>query len=233
MLIIRQIRENMRTEFPSIQITSSNWDVLTELLSQLSLEHQILFAASICERILPIYTSIDFPENFNHKTLPILREVLNYIWDFPGMGVFERERLQDFISVCRKNNSEIETRELCCSVESIAPYSILSTLEFCLTKELKYLEEVFSGGHGMLWQLLDYSMEQEAEVTGEEDIWSKKSREEQYSCIDNDHYMKRELQKEKDDWQILVNNPRLTAEFIQQFRHASNPDGYGMIEFEE
>jgi uncharacterized protein YjaG (DUF416 family) len=69
----------MQLEFPNIQITSSNWDILTELLSQLSLEHQILFAASICERILPIYTTIDFPENFNHKTLPILREVLDYI----------------------------------------------------------------------------------------------------------------------------------------------------------
>jgi hypothetical protein len=42
--------------------------------------------------------------------------------------------------------------------------------------------------------LLDYLMEQEAEITGEDDdIWSRKSREEQYRCIDNDYYMKREL----------------------------------------
>jgi uncharacterized protein len=224
----------MQLEFPNIQIKSSNWDILTELLSQLSLEHQILFAASICERILPIYTTIDFPENFNHKTLPILREVLDYIWNFPAMGIFERERLQEFLSICSKITSEIETNELCCSVENTAPYSILHTLEFCLAEEIKYLEEVFSGGHGMLWQLLDYLMEQEAEITGEDDdIWSRRSREEQYRCIDNDYYMKRELQKEKDDWQILATHPLLTAEFIQQFRHASNPDGYGMIEFEE
>jgi uncharacterized protein YjaG (DUF416 family) len=222
----------MQLEFPSIQITSPNWDVLAKLLNNLSLQHQIMFAASICERTLPIYTSIDFLRNFNHKTLPILREALDYIWDFPALGNFDRQKILCLLTNCQNITSEIETYGLCSSVENTAPYSLSCTLELCLTGEVKYLKEVFSSGHGMIWQILDYLMDQEVEVE-KKNTWVQKSRQEQYSDIDNDYYMKLEIQKEKDDWQNLSNTPLITSEFVQQFRQAANPSGHGMIEFEE
>jgi Protein of unknown function (DUF416) len=220
----------MYLEFPDIKITAVNWDLLTELLGKLSLEHQVMFAASISERTLPVYTSIDFPGNFNHKTLPILRESLDYIWNFSAAGNSDPEKLQKFLTICQKITSEIEENELCCSVESTAPYSIVHTLELCLTGEVKYLEEVFSGGQAMLWQLLELLMDNEAYLTGK-DAWSHKSCGEQYNDINNHNYSKQEIQKEKDDWQILSNTSTITTEFIQQFRLAANPNGYGSIDW--
>jgi Protein of unknown function (DUF416) len=220
----------MYLEFPDIKITSVNWNLLTELLGKLSLEHQIMFAASISERTLPVYTSIDFPGNFNYKTLPILREALDYIWNFSAAGNSEPEKLQNFLTICQKITSDIEGNELCCSAESTAPYSIVHTLEFCLTGEIKYLEEVFSGGQAMLWQLLELLMDNEAYILGE-DAWSDKNLEEQSSDLDNHYYSKREIQKEKEDWQILAITPLITAEFIRQFRLAANPNGYGSIDW--
>jgi hypothetical protein len=218
----------MQLEFPNVQITSTNWNLLTELLGNLSPEHQIMFAASISERTLPIYTSINFPGNFNHKTLPILRGALDYIWNFSAAGNSDPEKLQNFLTICQKITSEIEENELCCSVESTAPYSIVHTLELCWTGEVKYLEEVFSGGQAMLWQLLELLMDNEAYLTGK-DAWSHKSCEEQYNDINN--HSKQEIQKEKDDWQILSNTSIITTEFIQQFRLVANPNGYGSIDW--
>ncbi len=214
-----------QVEFPSVEVTSPNWDLLTRVLSELSLDCQILFAASICERTLPIYVSIDFPEDYNHRTLPILREILDYIWDFPMTEIFDREKLHNFLSICQKITSEIEVRGLCCSVEHTAPYLISFILELCLTRDIECLKKVVKAGYAMLWQLLLYMME-------EEDIWDEKSLEEQCIEINNDYYSKREIQKEKDDWQILIATPIITSGFIQHFRHTAAPDGCGMVDFE-
>jgi uncharacterized protein YjaG (DUF416 family) len=221
----------MQLEFPNIQITSQNRDSLTNILSGLSLERQILFAASICERTLPIYVSIDFPENFNHKTLPILRKILDNIWNYCTEVDLNREKLQSLLADCKKITSEIEINGLCCSAEHTAPYSISHTLALCLTGDIKYLEQVFRGGHAMLWQILEYLNEEEI-CTSVEDTWRNKSCEERYSDIDNDYYSKREIQKEKDDWENLTNATEITPEFIKKFRKAANNEGYGMIEFE-
>jgi hypothetical protein len=222
----------MQLEFPPIRVASSypDWDSLTRLLGELSLDRQILFAASICERTLPIYVSIEFPEDFNHKTLPILREIMNYIWDFPAAGIFNRESLQNLLVTCRQITSKIEANDLCCTVHSNAPYLISHTLELCLTGEVKYLKEVFSSGHDMLWELVRCCWVQEGEMCGED--MGNKSSEEEDGAIDNDEDTQREMQKERADWQVLANTPEISAEFIQQFRHAANPNGYGTIEFE-
>jgi hypothetical protein len=82
----------------------------------------------------------------------------------------------------------------------------------------------------MLWELVRCCWVQEGEMCGKD--MGNKSSEEEDGAIDNDEDTQREMQKERADWQVLANTPEISAEFIQQFRHAANPNGYGTIEFE-
>jgi Protein of unknown function (DUF416) len=213
-----------------MKIELGNFNFIREL-EKLGLEHQILFAASICERTLPVYVSIDFEENFNHKTLPVLRETLDYIWNFPASGIFDSERLQSFLTTCQKITSEIEDDELCNSPENTAPYVVSYTLELCLTGNIRQLKNVAIGGHGILSQILDFLMQEEEDIVGG-CPWSGKSNKEQFEIIKNNYYTKREMQKETNDLGILTNIATINTEFIQKFRHEASPNGCGIIEFE-
>jgi uncharacterized protein len=215
--------------FKTMKIYFQNYDFIPAFTDELSRDRQILFAASICERLLPLYTSIDFEDNFNHRTLPILREILDFIWNKSILDVVDRVQLQGLLDTCEQITSEIEENELCSTEEHTAPYAIFDTLELCLTGKIEALTEVVKSAHSYLWYALNYRMEREEELAGD-DRWERKSFQEQCEVIKNHYFTEREMKKEMDDWQVLVNTPILTTQFIQQFRHAANPDGYGIID---
>jgi uncharacterized protein YjaG (DUF416 family) len=102
-------------------------------LEELSIYHQIMLASSVCERILPSYISVNFQENFNHETFPVLREILNYIWELPISENFDEKKLRGFLNTCHEIKSEIQ-RGLCDTAHYTAPYSLYNTLELCLSK---------------------------------------------------------------------------------------------------
>jgi uncharacterized protein YjaG (DUF416 family) len=198
-------------------------------LKTLSFEHQVLFAASVCERLLPVYVGIDFPDNFNHQTLPILRKVLDSIWLCASSGVFEIEQLQELISICHQITLDIEEGQLCATYEAEAPYLIKDLLELCLHKDFDCLKRIVMNTHTMLTEGIDYIMEQE-EILNDHEEWTNKSLKEQVEVMRNNEFTIREMQKEMQDWQFLVNHPKLTKAIVEQFRQSSDPNNRGVID---
>jgi Protein of unknown function (DUF416) len=210
-------------------MNSENFSLIREL-RKLDLNHQILFATSICERTLLVYANTNVGEGFNHTSLPILTEILDYIWNFPATGVFDRDKLQDSLDACGKITFEIQENQLGVFAEYTSPYMIYSTLELCLIDKTRNLKNIVQCGYSMLSDLLSCLMEEE-EKLAENDQWSSKSSKEQLEIIDNHYYTNREVQKQKDDWKLLANTPLITAEFIQNFRYNATPGGCGIVDF--
>ena len=184
-------------------------------LSKLNISHQILFAASICERLLPMYLSIEFYERYNFKTFPILIKILNYIWLEPATGILNTESLENNLSECQQIITDMEEGELCVTEENKASYAIFYTLKLC--------------AHAYLWEALNCRMEKEDELSGD-NHWESKTFDEQYKIIKNHFYTTREIDKEIKDLNTLIDTPVLTIKFVEQFRQSSNPEGKGIID---
>ena len=197
-------------------------------LEKLSLRHQVIFAASMCERMLPFYVSIDFHDDFNHKTFPIIREILDYIWNSTAMGIFDREKLQNFLNTCHEITSEIE-KGLCSTPEYTVPYSLSSTLRLCLTENKKYLNQVLNDSFTIIDHTVNYLIDEQSYFDEYGTLHGQKNASERAEILENHYLLKRETQKEIDDYKILFNSPVMTPKFIQEFRHSADPDGRGMI----
>jgi hypothetical protein len=64
-------------------------------------------------------------------------------------------------------------------------------------------------------------------------LHGEKSIEEREEILRNHIFLKREIQKEMDDYQILIETPILTTEFVRQFRYSANPNEHGIVSFSE
>jgi uncharacterized protein YjaG (DUF416 family) len=200
-------------------------------LKKLDINRQVMFAASMCERMLPFYVCIDFYENFNHKTLAKLRSVLDYIWELSTTDIFEIDTLNDLLHQCQKITSEIEDKELCGTPENTAPYAISETLELCITKDIQYLEQVCNYSFGIIDQTLHFLIERESYIDDYGQLHTMNEDEEK-DILENHYLLKREMQKRMDDYQTLVNTPVINATFARQFRLSADPDGIGIVDAE-
>jgi uncharacterized protein YjaG (DUF416 family) len=198
-------------------------------LEKLDINRQIMFAASMCERMLPFYISIDFHEDFNHKTLPKLRSILDYIWELSTTDIFEINTLNDSLQQCQEIISEIEDRELCGTPENTAPYAIFYTLKLCITKETQCLKQVKNYSFAIIDQTLHFLIDREAYIDDYGELHSMDEDEEE-DILENHYLLKREMQKEMDDYQALVDTPIINAVFVQQFRLNADLDGLGIVD---
>jgi uncharacterized protein len=205
-------------------------------LEKLGLCHQIAFAASLCERMLPLYVGTDSSERidgFNHQTLPMLRKILDYIWDFPAVGIFEEEKLHSFLEECKEISSKIEDEDLIPQPEEYiasAPYSIADALELCLTGEIKHLEQVRQNNWFAIEFALSIIIDERTYVDDYGVMQEQKTLEEEYEIIENHYLYQREYRKEMGDYQTLIDTPSITPEFIQEFRLSADPDGLGVLD---
>jgi uncharacterized protein YjaG (DUF416 family) len=200
-------------------------------LEKLNINRQIMLAASMCERMLPFYVSIDFHEDFNHKTLPKLRSILDYIWNLSALDVFDIDTLNDLFHQCRTITSEIEDKELCGTPENTAPYAISETLELCITKDIQYLEQVCNYSFGIIDQTLHFLIDRKSYVD-DSGQWHSMDEDEEKDILENHYLLKREIQKRIEDYQALVNTPVINATFARQFRLNADPDRIGIVDTE-
>jgi uncharacterized protein YjaG (DUF416 family) len=200
-------------------------------LEKLDINRQIMFAASMCERMLPFYVSTDFHEDFNHKTLPKLRSVLDYIWEFSTTDIFEIDTFNDLLQQCQEIISEIEDKELCGTPENTAPYAIFTTLELCITKKNQYLKQVCNYSFAIIDQTLHFLIDREAYIDDYGQLHSMDEDEEK-NILENHYLLEREMQKRMEDYQTLVNTPVINATFARQFRINADPDGIGIVDAE-
>jgi uncharacterized protein YjaG (DUF416 family) len=200
-------------------------------LMSIDFKHQVLFGASVCERSLPIYLLQDFDDRFNHDTLPILREMLNYVWQSCDSLNFNPEILQEFLDRCKNINDEIDEQQhylTRVSVEHYVPTIIEDLINLCLTTEYNYLEAIVERAHGIIMQGIDYTLELESEMT-EDNIYTKMTPDDLDKKICEHCFIMTEIEKEIADWHFLKDRPVLTPELIQEFRSNADPEGIGLM----
>ena len=77
-------------------------DGLEQELKQLSPLHQLAFAASICERMLPNYNAFSRMENWGDPSIP--RKALNEIWQILQGKIVDRVKLIQLAENCGCEN---------------------------------------------------------------------------------------------------------------------------------
>ncbi|MEG4204631.1 DUF416 family protein [Microcoleus sp. Pol7_A1] len=202
-----------------------NLDSLEQELKQLSHLHQVAFAASICERMLPMYEKFSQMENWGQPSL--LREVLDEVW-----LILQEKSIAP--SKIRKLMEKIDGEGVCPDLESDefcdAHYAfeaqftisaLYSTLTALLTSDSKYIIGVvrnarFDTIEGFIGQ--------------RDKLYELKNSQDMLEPIANDPLAKQEIAKEMEDLQNLKKADKLSAEFLEWLRTSSCNKGKSLID---
>lgn len=202
-----------------------NLDSLKQELKQLSHLHQVAFAASICERMLPMYEKFSRRANWGQPSL--LREVLDEVW-----LILQEKSIAP--SKIRKLMEKIDGEGICPDSDSddfcdayylfeaqftiLALYSTLTTL---LTSESKHIIEVVENAR------FDTI---EGFISQRDKLYEVKNYQDMLEPIANDPLAKQELAKEMEDLQNLKKSDKLSAEFLEWLRTSSCNKGKSLID---
>jgi hypothetical protein len=200
-------------------------------LMSIDFNHQVLFGASVCERSLPIYLLYDFYDRFNHDAMPILREILDYVWTSCSSSDFDTAILEKFLDRCIDISDKIHENEsfaTLMSIEYYVPTMIEDLINLCLTTEYKYLKAIVDRAQGIILGGIDYTLELESEIN-EDGSYQKMLPDELTEKMNGHHFILTEIQKEVADLQFLKDRPLLTPESIQEFRSNADPYGLGLM----
>lgn len=228
----------------------SDVDLIVSEIKKITLVHQIAFAASICERLLPNYRI--FAREMNWETYPVLRHTLDEVWSIlPDNSIdsIDSFRLDRLLNDCESivphdhDNSSAYTHEA-----QKAAACVCYLIEMCLKKEPEVLKEEqkipefqdfiesFIGKNGIIplkriifntydnfYQYINWQMEVAEDMAeGKTDNhWSNKTMKEQEQIIIEHPLTVREMKKENEDLQLLKETPNFTPEFIRQFRNSA------------
>ncbi|MEM7557259.1 MAG: DUF416 family protein [Cyanobacteria bacterium P01_A01_bin.84] len=193
-------------------------DLVVSEVKKNPLLHQIAFAASICERLLPNY--LIFAKEMNWETYPILRKALDEVWMILKGDSIDSIRLNQLLNDCKKVIPHGHDNDSGYVVEAqYTASSIYHLIDMCLQQEPAALKMLVNVTYNTLYQYLDWQMEAAEDMAEEEtnDDWSKKTLKEQAQIIASHPFVAREMKKENEDLQLLKETPNLTPEFVRQF----------------
>jgi hypothetical protein len=201
----------------------------------LRIEYQVLFGASICERLLADYSRVDFEDHkdFIDKTFRALRKALDYIWHCLELSIFDEAQLLKYLCICENIDLEITDEEIYLAEGTYIPCGICCLLRFCIKKDFQELLELMDSCASILSEGVDYRHSIEEGITknlGLEDhfIVTKEytQKSEEYVIL----FVSREVQKEKETIRFLHKSSGLTRKMIEEFRQALNLDNRGMLD---
>ena len=206
-------------------------DFVVAEVKKLPCFHQIAFAASICERLLPSYHI--YAKEMNWEKYPILRQALDRVWLMLKDDSFDSIKLNQLLNKCDNVIPHDHDNDSGYIVEAqYAASSIYHLLDMSLQKEPAALKRLISATYNTLYQYLDWQMEAAEDMAEEEtdDDWSKKTLDEQAQIIANHPFVIREMAKENEDLQRLRQTPVLTANFLQWLRTSFNNQDKSLID---
>ncbi|VEP13550.1 conserved hypothetical protein [Hyella patelloides LEGE 07179] len=227
----------------------SDIDLIVSEIKKNPLAHQIAFAASICERLLPNYRI--FARETNWKTYPVLRQALDEVWSIlrdNSIDSIDSIRFNKLLTDCDNVVPHTHDSSSAYNHEAqIAATCVCYLIEMCLQKEpvwetisskqTKKLEfqsliKSFIGKNGIVplkrliyntydsfYQYIDWQMSEAEEKIYED--WSQKTWEERKQTLIDHPLTVREMKKENEDLQLLKETPKLTPEFVRQFRNSA------------
>lgn len=191
-------------------------DSLREELKQLPHLHRVAFAASICERMLPMYSKFAQMENWGRPSL--LREALDEVWLILQGKPIDLSKIRQLIQDMDGENvwPDSESDDFCDAdylfEAQFTVSAIYSTLTDILTSDFKYVM-------GVVDEARFYTIE--GFISQRDKLYEVKNRNDTLEPIANDPLAKQELAKEMEDLQKLKNAETLSPELVEWLRTTS------------
>lgn len=201
-----------------------NLDVLEKELEKLPPLHRIAFAASICERMLPIYNVFSQQEGWGDPTS--LRIALDEVWEVLQAKPVDEAKIRQLIDDCENaaphSDYVMQSRydfeaQLTCS-------AIRSTLEACIDCNSQHFIDVMEFVRDIINGFLT-SRKDDADPH-----WYKKSLQEQEEYVSSHALAKQEIAKEQEDLQRLKEVETLDQDFLESLRASFNNSGRSLID---
>lgn len=200
-----------------------NLDSLKEEIKQLSHLHRVAFAASICERMLPMYNNFSQMENWGRPSL--LREALDEIWLILQGKPIDLSRIRQLIEDFDGENvwPDSDSDDFCDAPDLFeAQFTVsafYSTLTVIMTSDCKYIIGVVKNAR---FDTID------GFVSQRDNLYEVKNFDEEMEQIANDPLAKQEMAKEMEDLERLKNAETLSPELLEWLRTTST--GKSLIE---
>jgi uncharacterized protein YjaG (DUF416 family) len=199
-------------------------NALKQELKALSPLHRIVFAASICERLLPNYNAFCRMENWGDPS--VLRKALDEIWQVVLQGksidVVQIHQFQEDLNrVCPDSESD-DVCDACYLFEAQqAVFAIDYTLIACLEPGLQHIIQVV--------QCVRFHTI-EAFIEEKDESFKASQYENEFEAIANHPMAVREMAKENEDLQRLKEVEALEPEFLEWLRTSFDNGGRSLID---
>ncbi len=214
-----------------MQLEYLELDSLEAEAQKLSHTHQIAFASSICERLLPNYEI--YARESSWDTYSLLKTSLNEVWLLLEGKPLDELKLRQLIIDCEKVGPDDVDNHYSSYVEEAqyAAASVCNVLDLCLESNSIFVRRVAACAHNTLYIYLSWQLNESYDDWGKENAadYEKKTFEEQLTIVANHPFTVREMAKENEVLQHLKATPTLTKDFLQWLRTYSQNNGKSLI----
>lgn len=201
-------------------------DSLKQEIAQLPHLHAVAFAASVCERMLPMYNKFSQMEKWGRPSL--LREALDEVW------LILQEKPTD-LSKIRQLIEELDGENVCPDSESDyfcdAPY--LFEAQFTISAIYCTLKAIITADFGYIIGVVDTARFETIDgfISQKDKLYQVKDRQYVMESIATDPLAKQEMAKEMEDLERLKNDDKLSPTLLDWLRTTSN--GKSIIKLSE
>lgn len=202
------------------------YDTLEEELKQIPIPHQLAFAASICERLLPNYKAFcqNLVEPWGDPSVP--REALDEVWRILAGKPLEPVLVSQLRDECGRD--DIFPDSLDFGDDSYEPQETLmairATLAACIEPDLQLIIRVVEHARNTIDAYIPYK-DENFQLTLEKD-----GKEKYYEAIANHPFALREIAKETEDLQRLKATQTLDRDVLEWLCTSSKNNGKSLID---
>lgn len=203
---------------------SSENDLKSEF-EKLSLEHRAAFAASCCERLIPMYQAFNKLENWGNYQK--LREYLDFVWEFSIGSQQNLSNFEDYIEECEELIPDSEDFQgIYIEGAQNAAIAVYYAMQICIDKDVEAIVWISKYASEAIYSYLSFVTDPKLDVHEHDsvfDIW-----------ISESPLLKSEIEKQKSDMNLLKSTEIIDKTFIENLKKSSkfmgiNPFVRGLI----
>lgn len=199
-------------------------DTLQEILETIPPFHRVAFAASICERMLPIYELFSQEESWGDST--VLRNALDEIWQVLLKKQADAEKIEELTKACDQQTLHadyVRQSRLDCEAQQTVS-AVCFTLESCLEPTSIKVLDVAQCVEETIYGFVT------SRKFDDDESWIEKSSEELENYVASDPLAVQEIAKQKQDLQRLKQVETLDRDFLEWLQISSSNNGKSLIE---
>ncbi|AFZ28095.1 hypothetical protein Cylst_6127 [Cylindrospermum stagnale PCC 7417] len=202
------------------------YDTLEEELKQIPTQHQLAFAASICERLIPNYKAFcqNLVEPWGNPSVP--KEALDEVWQILAGKPLDPVLISQLRDECGQDDifpDDLDFGDDCYEAQETL-IAIRAILAACIEPDLQLIIEVAKHARNIIEAYIPYK-DENFKLTLEKD-----GEEKFYESIANHPFAVREIAKQTEDLQRLKVIQTLDKFFLEWLRTSSENCGKSLID---